>query len=508
MSINYLNKTFIDKPSFALYLKENYDEAIANLVNHNLYKTLEDFDIDFFNQFCDYIKTYEVLDNILALLIFLLDNKLLLVTKDKVYNNPLEIASKMKEVYPKKDERINDLFRDSIMYDIYKALYNDTKDNYYKRYYLFFKKIYDNKSYSFIYYYFLFLHLDKNEAIRFNFDNIKMHNIEGLSKHLIEASNRLFYLLDLIKESDVILALLAKQTSLESVVKALEDDPVYLLKPLSLDGTISFKMTIEKEFVYWLIDNYDNYLYENSEAIKLKDRYQKLQIEKNKYFQDYLDNYLEALALYKIFISNYENNEYVHYKKGIKAKSDEYSLLYKKNNCYVCKKYLIDNDIFDNELYSLKHASNVAKEMVINDINLELEELSYYQEHVREIREEKVKNRREILGIMFSIILLISSILLGYFVNKYLYLSLVLGFLFLLINAYLLNKKRLINKMISCYDDRRDKYFNIINHFQLEDEINTTFMKELNNRRKQNKKHYHKVLKYLKGVETDEDLSD
>lgn len=497
MYIKYLTYEFDSKSSFALYLKDNFQDNIENIFNQKIYQCLEIYDDNLLETLVQYSKNYQKNENILTLLIYIMDSNLGIVTKDNIFHDFKDMTNVMKNNYPNILYDIDYLLEDGTLSDICDYAYNLTKDNYYNRYKLFFEHVKQYHPYQFTYYYFLFFHLNKGENIRFSFDNLKMDNIEDVSTYLLNHRAKLYYLLEEIKKNMVILALIAKHNSLESMVRGLSESAIYLLKPLSFDDKYDFKTIIEKEFPYWLVNNYDRYQFKNKYAKYIEHEFILLNKDIDNY-ANYLDVFVASCQLYKDFINLYNDKSIIYYQNGIEPYLEEDDLKYQDGDYYVSKRFLMEINRFDYEIHTTIYQRNVSKKLICDQIEIELNELKDIEDNLKD--EKRYRSKTYIVGFVLSFLLIIPDIFLWYvfyekkFLN-YLFKFLPL-FLFLLMFVFgvLIHICHQKNYYLNCYSLSKNKYEKIINNILSDEKIDVKFLHKMFKRRKKHQKYYHKIL--------------
>ena len=181
---------FSDTNSFALYLKNNFRKSITYLGDDSLYTLLKNQFPSIYEEAIDLSKDYKYKENIVTLIIYLLDNTLGVNIANYSFSSTHEIADVMKKTYPNPNEEIQKLLCDKALSHIFWKEYERTLDTRYKRNYTFMLKVNENIEHSFVYYYFLFIHLSKNEVVRFTLDGVKMKSLSEITIYLSEHIDR------------------------------------------------------------------------------------------------------------------------------------------------------------------------------------------------------------------------------------------------------------------------------------------------------------------------------
>ena len=355
-------KEFQDRSSFAQYLKKNFRKSVTYIADETLYKALQDVSLELYGKVVDLSKDFEHKENILTLIIYLLDNNLGIVTASHQFATNHEIADVMKKNYPNINTEIKVLFHDKVLSHIFWNEFSKTNDSRFKRNYTFMLHVYENRMYDFTYYYYLFLHLAKNETVRFTLDGLKMKSLEEISVHLSNNIDRASTIIDEILNNPFILALMAIESGIDTVSAVLSSKrTLEILKLLSTYKDVDLTPIIRRKMAYWLINNYTNYTYETEESKVLFNDYAK--ISKNltlDSLSDYVAVYDEVTELYKRFVLLFNHNKLISFRSGITA-SDEYYLNYRFNDDYVCKKFLTENNLFDSAIHTDIHRDSVER---------------------------------------------------------------------------------------------------------------------------------------------------
>ena len=376
-------KELKERSSLAQYLKKNFRKSLAFLSDDSLYLFLQNELPELYNHIIDLTKDYENKENILTLIIYLLDNKAGINTPSHQFKNSYEIADVMKKTYPNVNREIKTLIHDKVLAQIFWNEYSKTYDSSYKRNYTFMLHVYENRMYDFTYYYYLFLHLAKNEVVRFSFDGLKMKSLGEICVHLSNNIDRSSLLVEEILNNPFILALMAIESGIDTVAATLSSKrSLEILKLLSTYSDVDLTPIIRRKMAYWLVGNYTNYTFESEEAKKLFNEYVK--INKNltlSTLSDYIAIFDEVNELYKRFILMFNHNKLITFRSGISA-GDEYYLNYRFNDDYVCKKFLVDNGIYDQSIHTDIHRDSVEREILVDALEDEKKEIVTFREEV------------------------------------------------------------------------------------------------------------------------------
>ena len=261
--------------------------------------------------------------------------------------------------------------------------YLKTDDARYKRNYTFMLHIYENHMYEFTYYYFLFLHLDKNETIRFRLDGSLMTNVEEIATYLALNLNRATLIVEEILENPYILALIAIKSGIDVVAGILKSkNKLEILKPLAKYTDKDLSLIISSKMSFWLLDNYTSYSYDTTEAKALFEDYTKFKSSiKLMNINDYILANDTLDDLYNRFIKLFNYNKIIEYRSGISA-TEQYYLKYSYNSDYVCQKYLEDNSIFDASIHTDTHALCVEQEILINELENEKKRVESFKAEI------------------------------------------------------------------------------------------------------------------------------
>lgn len=411
-------KEFLDRSSFAQYLKKNFRKSVTLIADESLYLAIQNVSYELYGKIVDLSKDFEYKENILTLIIYLLDNNFGIVTASHHFKTNHDIADVMKKNYPNINPEIKVLFHDKVLSHIFWNEFSKTNDSRFKRNYTFMLHVYENRMYDFTYYYYLFLHLAKNETVRFTLDGLKMKSLAEISVHLSNNIDRASLIVDEILNNPFILALMAIESGIDTVAAVLASKrTLEILKLLSTYHAVDLTPIIRRKMAYWLINNYQNYTYETDEAKELFNDYEK--ISKNlslETLSDYVSIYDDVTRLYNRFVMLFNHNKLIEFRSGIIAK-DEYYLNYRFNDEYVCKKFLTENNLFDDAIHTDVHRDSVEREILVDALEAEKHEIVLFRENVLELTknvcfDKKYLGRRLFISIMY-LLLTIASIFCG-----------------------------------------------------------------------------------------------
>lgn len=405
---------FYDKNSLALYLKNNFRKSIAFLNDDSLYHLLQNEFPDIYAEVIDLSKDYLYKENIITLIIYLLDNSLGVITPNNAFVSTYDIADMMKKTYPNINEDIEKLLHDKVLSHIFLSEFQRTNDTRYKRNYTFMLKVNENIEYDFTYYYFLFIHLAKNEVVRFTLDGVKMKSLSEITVHLSNNIDRSHLIIGEILRNPFILALMAVESGIDQVTLMLSSkNSLEILKVLSTYSNVNLSKIIQQKMSYWLLINYHNYEYETDEAKALYQDYQNItsNLDLNS-LNDYVAIYDEVKLLYDKFVKLFNYNRLISFRKGING-SDDYYLSYRLNDELVCKKFLIENDLYSDYLYTDIHQETIERELLVDALESEKNEITEFRNEVSELTKEihfdnKFLRRRLFISYMYLILEIIS----------------------------------------------------------------------------------------------------
>lgn len=405
-----------DNKELAFFLANNFGKSINYIKDGTIFGFFQNEDYAFYERLIRDTKDFEYPENVLTLLIYLLDNSLGIRTLSYTFNSNYEIAREMKGQYPTVIEEIKRLFYDKVLALIFWDKYKKTAEASYKRNYTFALHIYENHMYEFTYYYFLFLHLDKNETISFTLDGVKFKAIADMVKYLSENVSRATIIIDEIIHNPFIMALIAIKAGIEKIGLIMESrNNLEILKCLSVITNIDLIPIVKGRMAYWLITNYANYNYETDEAKGLFVEYEKIKQNLTlSSITDYVNVYDKVLSMYQSFIKMFNFNQIVSFQEGITA-TDEYYLCYRYNDEYVCEKFLRDNNLFDETIYSESYRVEVEREVLVEKLEKEKQEVIKFKEDVKELTKDisyngKTFNHRKFISTMFLILATITFV--------------------------------------------------------------------------------------------------
>lgn len=407
-------KEFNDRIYFADYLKRNFKRTLSFLSDDSLFSILKENLPELYHRVIELSKDYEYKENILTLIIYLLDNSTGINTPNYHFGNSNEIANEMKKSYPNINQDVKVLFHDKVLSHIFWDEYNRTYDARFKRNYIFMLHIYENRMYDFSYYYFLFLHLAKNEVVRFTFDGLKMKSLAEINVHLSMNIDRSSILIEEILRNPFILALMAIESGIDAVAAVLSSKQSFeILKLLETYGNVDLTPIVCRKMSFWLMMNYSKYTYETEEAKFLQNDYVNFTKELSlKSLSDYVAIYDDVNELYKRFVNLFNHNKLVSFRNGISS-SDEYYLNYRFNEDYVCKQFLVDNGIYDDSIHTDIHRDSVDREVLVDVLEVEKKGIENFREEVLLLTEnihfnKKALSNKVFVSVMFLILTFIS----------------------------------------------------------------------------------------------------
>lgn len=407
-------KVFNDKTSLALYLKDNFRKSMTFITDESLYAILQSLDESLYEQIINLSKDFEYKENILTLIIYLLDSSSGIVTPNYIFHTGADIASEMKKCYPNVNNEIKVLFYDKVLPHIFLSEYEKTGDLRYRRNYTFMSQIHLNRMYEFTYFYFLYLHLQKNEVVRFSLDGLKMKSMREITIHLSNNLDRAYAIIEEILQNPFIMALMSIESGIEQVSAVMgSNNKLEILRLLSSYEQVDFTLLVRRKMSYWLLLNFQNYNFVTDEAKELLADYEKL---RNKIsvmnLVDYIAIYDEVNKLYERFLSLFNNNKYIEFKTGITGVADYY-ITYRYNDEYVCKKFLLDNNLFDYFIHTEVHADSIEREIIINALDEEQRAIEEFKNEVDVITENINVNKKryvqgEVVSMMYLILVIVS----------------------------------------------------------------------------------------------------
>lgn len=421
---NVDGREYKDSYTLANYLATNFRKSLELIKNGSLFNFLQEEDPKLHEYLVTNVVDFEYPENILTLTIYMLDNNLGIVTKGNHFTSNYDIAEVMKAEYPNINRDAFTLFKDKVLALIFWNEYEKRNDNRYKRNYTFMLHIYENRMYDFTYFYYLFLHLSKNERIRFMIDGIKMNNVEDIPGYLYANYDRASVIIDEIIQNAFVLALIAIGAGIDTVSQALQSGNKYaILKPLAKISTIDLTIILKRRMSFWLLSNYLNYQYETQEAIELLAAYNDLKSTMRlETVADYLNVTDQVNTLYGKFVRLFNHNRIVNFRAGISA-SPEYYLSYRYNDEYVCEKYLVDNDLFDSKLHTDIYQLEVEREILVEVLEDEKRQIHQFRNDAEifanglhfEHKENRHKGFITSMMMILGVLALLAAYLLGWY---------------------------------------------------------------------------------------------
>jgi hypothetical protein len=286
--------------------------------------------------------------------------------------------------------------------------------------------VYENRMFDFTYYYYLYLHLDKNETIRFTLDGVKMKSLGELTNHLVINIDRSSMVIDEILRNPFILALIAINSGIDIVAGILMGKrKLEILKCLQNYANVDLTPIIKRRMCYWLLMNYENYNYQTDEAKQLYSEYEKINKSLSlSSISDFVEVYDKCVELYDRFISLFNHNKIVEFKSGITAK-DDYYLNFRFNDEYVCKQFLLDNNLFDSVIHTKIHNDTVEREVLVDRLEVEKTELISFKDDVSALTSNLKFNVRHLRSNLFIsvtyLLFLAFSLFAGFYYYKNIY---------------------------------------------------------------------------------------
>ena len=417
-------KEYKSSTSLADYLANNFRKSLELIKNGSLFNFLQSEDPDLHQYLVSNVVDFEYVENILTLTIYMLDTNRGIVTKGNHFKSNYDIAEVMKAEYPNINRDAYTLFKDKVLALIFWNEYEKRNDNRYKRNYTFMLHIYENRMYDFTYFYYLFLHLDKNEKIRFMIDGTRMNDVGDIPLYLCANYERAGVIIDEILSNAFILAMIAIAAGIDMVSQALESGNKYaILKPIAKLSNVDLTIILERRMSFWLLNNYLNYQYETEEALVLLEAYNKLKASANlASVADYLAITDEVNNLYVKFVNMFNYNRIVNFRSGITA-SDAYYLSYRYNDEYVCEKYLKDTELFDEKLHTDIYQIEVEREVLVEVLEEEKRQVNKYRNDSEILSsglhfEHKENSRKSFIASMTMLLGLIALVL-AYLIGWY-----------------------------------------------------------------------------------------
>lgn len=444
----------------AEYLSKHFKKCLAIVKNGSLFEFFQTEDNVFYQRITEETKGFECFENILTYIIYLLDNNMCIVTPNYQFKSNYDIADVMKKNYPHVVDDVKILFKDMVLAKIFWNEYLKTGDLKYKRNHTFMLHIFENRMYEFTYYYYLFLHLDRNETIRFTLDGIKMKSVAEIAIYLSNNATRASVVISEIFNNSFILALIALHCGINLLAQVLtSSNPLAILKCLAKATDVDLIPIIKGRMAYWLIFNYQNYNYETEKAKELFIEYAKLNRNLNlNNISDYVNVYDISVEMYQKFVSLFNHNKIVAYKSGISAQ-DEYYLSYRFNDEYVCEKFLKDNNLFDTNIYSDVYKEEIEREILVDSLEEEKNKVCEFKKNVKPLvsdlsYDKKTLKNKYLISIMYTILCitsLVATLLIGYLhkiegfddIIHLITFILLLASFFLIIYSFLMNKKKI-----------------------------------------------------------------
>lgn len=420
---NIEGKIIKNRTELAAFLKKNFKKGVE-LLDNGLLTFIESEMNDLYAKIIELSKEYELKQNILTLVIYLLDNNAGINAYQYNFKDNVDIANIMKKNYPNVVLEIKNLFYDKVLADIFWNDYIKTNDQSNKRFYTFMLHVHENRQYEFTYFYYLYLHLAKNETIRFTLDGTKMKNLKEVSEYLVLNIDRSSMIIEEILKNPYILALMAKESGIDIIAAMLTSKRrLEILKCLSSYSNVDLVPIIHQKMSYWLLSNYANYQFETPEAKKLELDYSKIYSQYNlSSISDYIEIYDTVLELYQRFIKLFNHNKVVQYKKGINA-VDDYYICFRYNDEYVCKQFLLDNNLFDASVHTDVCADTVEREILVDVLEEEKKEIEKFQtsvnEYVSDIKFDKVNLSKKLIISITYLLLSVVSLIGGLFIRPY-----------------------------------------------------------------------------------------
>ena len=235
-----------------------------------------------------------------------------------------------------------------------------------------------------------------------------MKELSEITYHLVNHIDRATMIIEEVLRNPYVIALMAIKSGIDVISNALNcGRSLEILKCLATYADVNLIPAVKRKMCFWLLNNYGLYTYETSEAKELYLEYDNL--SKNSSYStisDYVEVFDEATRLYNKFVLLFDHNKIIHFRDGITS-SDELYLNYRFNDEYVCKKFLVENNLF--------------MEIIVDALENEKQEIVEFKEEVKSLTSHLEFDRRNLgsnlfLSIMYlvlSLVAIFGGLLLG-----------------------------------------------------------------------------------------------
>lgn len=410
IAIYFNGYEFFTYDEMANFLIENYPSAINLVKDNTIFTLIKEGSIELYDELYNATKDFEYCENVLTYIIYRLSRSSIFVTRNNRFKTTYEMALAMKRSYPDLNNDILVLLKDKVLSKIYWDEYLFTKDVRHKRNHDFLVNVEESSKYLLSYFYFLIIHLPKDEKINFIVNNIKFNSIDELIAYIYTNQKNIQQLITEIKKNDFVLGLIASKTSINSVISATTSDNyldfLYLINNINQDNEsqkLDFTAILTSKMCVWLSKNYQNYTYESTRAKRLLKEFSNVVKKENMTFLELFTQVKYLDELYEEFLYLYKSDRIIINKSEIIADSDDYHLGYLYNNEIVCSRYLHDFDLVKEDILTPEYILAQEKSLVISKLDKEGAKLEKHNDLLLDYYNQFDKERYNLINYKFLI---------------------------------------------------------------------------------------------------------
>lgn len=379
--ITIRDKRFNSVYDFVRYLSSNFSFGLDLLASGELLDFIEKTDELVFEKINSLTKNFQYPENILTVIIYLLNNNIGIVTSSNIFDDNYSISNEMQRIYPKINEEIRRIFYDNTLSVIYLDKYEKTGEQRYKRYFSLMKNIEQNSQYTFSYYYFLFIHLPNDKIVNFHFHDKKFSSLGELADYLFSNKSMVQSIILELMDDHIIMGLYASNINLgiTNVVHAKStNNYLDMLRLVQKTTDSDIKELLYQKMSIWLLKNYKSYNFTDS-AKSIQLAYDDVIYDDKMNFEELVSVSKIADKLFEDFKVAYVHNKIIKRKSFITASSDAFYLSYMYNSDLVCQQFLLDNEIFDDQIFTSCYALETERQILIDELNNEVNDVLNFE---------------------------------------------------------------------------------------------------------------------------------
>lgn len=478
--------------SLVTFFQEHFD-LVSNYFDE-LLEFIQYEDSDSYEALMKMLNGIQSPENRSTILLYFMDIKKRIFIKENTFFSLDEMIAFMKVHYPMRIQEIEHLLQEPVLSMISWHQFLETNELSYKRRYLFIKQCEDHIAHSFIYYYIIFMYLEKHESVSFVFAQKKHRNLQEIGQALLENRRNANQLIFEILSNDIILALLAKQCGVVYVLDALKEQPKYgILRIIQALTPELLTPVVKHQMSFWMVKNFQHYQYLSPEAISIRKKYEAITIPLDfASFEDLILFSIRINQIYQEFLAEYNHDWLLELRPRICAENEQYYLNYFENQEYVCESYLREEAVYQSTIHTDLHRLQMEKSYLLETLEQEKDHFQTYQEQAKIMLEKlDIPRYRRFHKYVLWLALVLCSLIVMVFLNIFLLENQAIqliygsigGFLVLLAGCYLFYcmKRVQVYHSITEIEYELDTYAERVEHEKREIcDLMNTFHKPLN----------------------------